>query len=188
MSANLFDYFRIPQQEGAGGLRLTEIVNDEEEGCTQHGTEPRRAPDVAVEENARRDGSILLLPPLDGEESTDQENEQDKKRNDARATPRVLATTPLEGKQQADDGRQEARSTGKIKLLELLFPRSLDLGAAALDVEEGDDESCSHGTERKVDVEAPAPPEPVSELTIFFFLLQKKCRIGVCSSLTKDDR
>lgn len=146
-------------------MGLTEIVHDEEEGCTQHSTKPCRAPDIAVEENARRDGSILLLPPLDSEESTDQENEEDKKRNDARVAPRVLATTPLKGEQQADDGRQEARSARKIELLELLLPCSLDLGAAALDVEEGDDESCGHSTERKVDVEAPAPPRLVSELS-----------------------
>lgn len=140
-----------------------EVVDHDEEGSTKHGTEQGRAPDVAVEEDARRHSSILLLPPLHSNEAADQKNEDDEKSDDAAVTPRVLASTPLQSKQQADDGRQEERGALEVEFLELLHEGGLGLCAAALNGEEGDDERSGDGAEGKVDEEAPAPCEMISE-------------------------
>lgn len=87
--------------------RLTKVVDHKEESGTQHGTEQGRTPDVAVEEDARGNRSILLLPPLYGNEATDEHDKEDKKSNDAATSPRVLASAPLQSKQKADNSRQE---------------------------------------------------------------------------------
>jgi hypothetical protein len=144
-------------------LGLTEVVNQDEEACTQHGTEPCTAPNVAVQEYAGRDGGIFLLPPLDDDEADDQEDEDDKQSDYASALPLILAATPLQRKKQADDSRQEKRRTGKIELLKLLFPCRLDLFAPPLDVQKRDDEGSRERTKGKVDIEAPSPGQLVCE-------------------------
>jgi hypothetical protein len=53
----------------------------------------------------------------------------------------------LESKKEADNGREEKHRTLKIELEELLLPCKIHLLAASLNLEEGNDEGRSQGTE-----------------------------------------
>ena len=142
-----------------------QVVNHDEEASAQHGTEQCRSPDVAVQEDARRNRGIFLLPPLDSKEAACEENKEDQERNDATVLPLILAATPLESEQQANNSGQEASCSGKIELLNLLTPCSLDLSTTAGNLEEGDDKGRRDGTKGKVDVEAHSPVDVVSKGT-----------------------
>ena len=50
---------------------------------------------------------VVTLPELDADEDDDHEPEANKQTDDARAVPRILGAAPLQGEQQADDGRNE---------------------------------------------------------------------------------
>ena len=76
-------------------MQHTQEVNHNEEAGAQHGSEPGRAPNVAVKENARRNRGIFLLPPLDGDEANDQNGGEDEQGNDTATLPGISATTPL---------------------------------------------------------------------------------------------
>jgi hypothetical protein len=59
-------------------LELTQVVDEDEESSAKHGTVPSRAPDVAVQEDAGRNGSVFLLPPLDHNEANNKNTEKDE--------------------------------------------------------------------------------------------------------------
>jgi hypothetical protein len=139
-----------------------EVYHDEETS-TKHSTEPCGSPHVTVEEDAGRDCSVFLLIPLDGDKADNEKGEDDKEGDDAAVTPGVLGPTPLQRKEQANDGWEEECCTFKIELLQLLLPCGLDLLSTTLDVKERDDERSSEGSERQINVETPSPGEVIGE-------------------------
>lgn len=70
---------------------------------------------------------------------------------------RVLAPSPLQRQQEADDHWQEDDGTKHIELLQLFPPGGSEALSAGFGVVEDDDEEHRHGADRQVDVEAPSP-------------------------------
>jgi hypothetical protein len=144
-------------------LQLTQVVDHDEKGGTEHGSKQSTAPNIAVHEDARRHRGILLLPPLNHHKANREQTKQDQQDNDAGALPRVLASAPLQREQQADDGRQKQSRAVEIKLLELLPPCRFRLLAPAVDLEKWNDEGRRDSAEGQVDVETPAPSQVVGK-------------------------
>lgn len=65
---------------------------------------------------------MILLPELNRAEGDQKKGKHHEESNDTAIAPRVLATSPLQRKQETYDHWQEQQSTEEVKLIELLPP------------------------------------------------------------------
>jgi len=72
------------------------IYHDEESRAEAESI-PGRAGNTSLREDSDRDGGVVTLPELDGDEDSNQHTEKDKQCNNATATPGVCRATPLQG-------------------------------------------------------------------------------------------
>jgi hypothetical protein len=143
--------------------KLTNVIHHDEKRATEEGSKPCRTPYIAVEEDAGGDRGRFLLPPLNAHKGYHEQAEYDEEGNNVTALPCVLAASPLQSEQQADDSREETKSAFDIKLSDFLPQCPLGFPSTALDVEEGDDEGGSYSAKREVDVETPSPCKVVGK-------------------------
>ena len=70
--------------------------------------------------------STITHVPLDNPEKNEEQAKTDKSPNDRRVVPTFRGTTPLNGENVTDDGRQNDESTEGIRLQELFAQACLD--------------------------------------------------------------
>lgn len=149
---------RVDSRDALDGLKPDrDVVDENEKGCSGAKGIQTARPYGSVGKNSRRDRGIFALAVLDVYKQDDENAKEHKERNDATAVPGVCSTTPLQSKEQADDGGHEDKSTDRIKVPESLH-KGLVLGLVDLGAgkEEEDDNHCD-GTNGQVDEEAPSP-------------------------------
>lgn len=92
---------------------------------------------------------------MDANEDNDQKTEANEETNDPRVAPRVLSTTPLQGKKQADDTGDEHARAEDVELLDALEEGHVEgIVGVAVDMKEEEDDAHGNTTDWEVNVEA----------------------------------
>jgi len=98
------------------------VVNDGEErpseACNVEGT----SADTPLADDPHGDGRFVAFVDLESDEHRDEDAESDKKTDDLGVVPRVLASSPLQSQENADDGGDENGCAFNVHECELVFP------------------------------------------------------------------
>lgn len=114
-----------------------EVVDCDAEGGAYAECEPEAGGDAAVGDDAGWDRHIVVVAEdLESDEDADQEGEHDEEYDDARISPVVFGSAPLQCEQETDDAGQEAKRTERIQLHDLLSDRLAGGGHGTVDVED----------------------------------------------------
>lgn len=130
-----------------------EVVDDREVGTGEEGHEEGGEGHGMHGDDARRHHGVVLTLSLDGQEGDEEHAGEDEEGDDAPVGPGEGRAAPLEGKQEADDGREESDHAQRVHVLEEGFGRCLDWDGVG-DVQKLKENYDDNGTDGQVDVEA----------------------------------
>lgn len=137
---------------------LTEIVDEREEtGTKEHGKNDG-GQGVSVLEQTRGESSLITLPELDADEDGNHSSKATEETDDTRVVPGIFGTTPLQSKEQADDGRDEDGGASKVEFANAIHEGHVDsVRVVAVNMDEEEDDDHGEATDGEVDVETPTP-------------------------------
>lgn len=139
------------------------VEDKDEEGGPQAGSKERARPDGTIHKHTRRHHCPVLLESLNRDKCDNENAKENEKGDDSTTAPWVFGAAPLQSKKQADDTGNKERIALQVEGPKLLREAEFLLHSFAWSFEEENDEQGGHRTERKVDIETPAPGEMVSE-------------------------
>lgn len=125
-----------------------EIVDEDEEGRAQCCNEPTGGSNSSLSKEAWWYSSMILLPVLDCAESDQENGEHDEKCNHTAIAPGILASSPLQRKQEADNHGQKEQGAEDVELVQLLLPPNGQSLCILGWVVEDDDEQEGNGSDR----------------------------------------
>lgn len=147
-------------------MTLTEIVDEREETGTKEHGEDDSGQSVPVLEQTRRESSLITLPELDANEDGNHGSKATEETDDTRVVPGIFSTTPLQSKEQADNGRDENGGASKVELAKAIHEGHVDgVRVVAINLDKEEDDEHGQAANGKVDVETPAPGCMFSEGT-----------------------
>jgi hypothetical protein len=106
---------------------------------------------------------MLLLLLLEAYETDEEQSINDKKRNDAPTTLRVLDPALLQGEQQTNDSWNKQQGASGIKTVDALQERFLWRSVLHDTGEEEDDDGSGNGANWQVVIEASTPADLICE-------------------------
>jgi hypothetical protein len=126
-----------------------------EKTAAKKGDEDAASPNAALFDNPRRNCSFVAFIKLKSDKDGNQNSKDHKESDDLAVLPGILAATPLQSKEYANNSGNEDGCTFEIHKSKLLFPgESGDVLSRRLWIlKEEQDEGDGHGPEGKVDVE-----------------------------------
>lgn len=142
-----------------------QLIDDEEVGSGEEHRKEGAEADCALLDDTRYDHRSLALVHLPENEGDHDESSSDEEADDFAVAPCILLAAVLEGEDIGNERADHHDNSNGVHLEELFPPCCFDGLGAGWCVEEEEDNDCRDGTNREVDVEAPAPSRMVRKDT-----------------------
>lgn len=95
---------------------------------------------------------------MDANEDGNHGSKATEETDDTRVVPGIFSTTPLQSKEQADNGRDENGGASKVELAKTIHEGHVDsVRVIAVNLDKEEDNEHGQAANGKVDVETPAP-------------------------------